>query len=248
MADPGARSVMRRPLDWRWMLATLVVAALGARLGVWQLDRARQKLDLQASMQARADMPALPSRQLAQDATTAAGQWHRPATVTGRWWPQRTVLLDNRQMGGRPGFFVLTPLRLTDGGVLMVQRGWLPRDPIDRVRVEPPLLPVGEVIVSGRIAPPPSRLLDFGDAGQGLIRQNLDLDTFAAEISEPLLPVTLLQLPGAADGDGLARDWPRPAVDVSKNHGYAFQWFSLSALVIGLYAWFQFRQPAAAST
>ena len=40
-----------------------------------------------------------------------------------------------------------------------------------------------------------------------------------------------------------ARDWPRPALDVHKHYGYAFQWFALAALIAGLYVWFQLIRP-----
>jgi surfeit locus 1 family protein len=43
--------------------------------------------------------------------------------------------------------------------------------------------------------------------------------------------------------DGLLRQWPRPAVDVQKHYGYAFQWFALGALMAGLYVWFQLVRP-----
>jgi len=39
------------------------------------------------------------------------------------------------------------------------------------------------------------------------------------------------------------REWPRPAVDVQKHYGYAFQWFALCALMAGLYVWFQLVRP-----
>jgi cytochrome oxidase assembly protein ShyY1 len=50
-------------------------------------------------------------------------------------------------------------------------------------------------------------------------------------------------VPAALPSDGLLRDWPAVAVDVGKHHGYAFQWFSLSALLVGLTLWFQFLRP-----
>ena len=69
----------------------------------------------------------------------------------------------------------------------------------------------------------------------------------------------VLVTPGDADGaqpvpgdglastawpdDGLLRTWPAVAVDVGKHHGYAFQWFSLSALLVGLTLWFQVVRP-----
>jgi surfeit locus 1 family protein len=57
--------------------------------------------------------------------------------VQGRWLPVAPVFLDNRQMDGRPGFFVLSPLQLDRGDVVLVQRGWVPRDMQDRSRLPP---------------------------------------------------------------------------------------------------------------
>ena len=157
----------------------------------------------------------------------------------------RTVFLDNRPMAGRPGFYVVTPLLIGESGdAVLVQRGWVPRDANDRTRV--PAVPAAEgvVEVEGRIAPPPSRLYELGAEGQGPIRQNLDLDSFAQETGLRLRPLSLLQADSAGTtGDGLLRQWPAPAVDVHKHYGYAFQWFALAALITGLYVWFQLVRP-----
>jgi surfeit locus 1 family protein len=222
-------------------LAALTVALLTARLGLWQLDRAAQKTAMQAAIDARAAMAPLDGLALAQSASEAAQQHHRPVRLTGRWSAAHTVYLDNRQMAsGHPGFFVVTPLVLGDGRAVLVQRGWLPRDAQERTRVPAVPSPEGEVRVDGRIAPPPARLFEFDGAGSGLIRQNLDIDSFARETGLQLLPLSVLQTVGS---DGLLRDWPAPSTGLAKHQGYAFQWFGLSALVIILYVWFQFIQP-----
>jgi surfeit locus 1 family protein len=231
------------------LLAAVMLAALTARLGVWQLDRAGQKERLQAAIDARRDLPHLPAAALALAPGEAQAQHHRRIELRGQWLPQHTVFLENRQMQGRPGFFVLTPLQLPDGSAVIVQRGWLPRDPVDRTRVSAPAPLAGEVAVSGRIAPPPARLYDFEGGAAGVIRQNLDLQSFAVETGLRLRPLSVLELapaaaaPAAGGGDGLARDWPAPAADVHKHYGYAFQWFSLSALTVILYVWFQVLRP-----
>jgi surfeit locus 1 family protein len=226
------------------LIAALAVAALTARLGVWQLDRAAQKTALQTALDSRRALPPLPATELAHDADTAAAQHHRAITLDGRWLPKHTVYLDNRQMNGRPGFFAMTPLQLADGSAVLVQRGWLPRDGEDRSRITPPPTPDGLVTVAGRIAPAPARLYDFGADAPGPIRQNLNLGAYALETRLTLRPLTLVQedRSGAAL-DGLQRNWPQPAANVHKHHGYAFQWFALCALVIGLYAWFQLIRP-----
>ncbi len=222
-------------------VAAILVAALTARLGVWQLDRAAQKIALQRLMDDRAALPALPAAQLAREPVDAAAQAHRRITVRGIWMPASTVYLDNRQMDTRVGFFVLTPLRLSDGSAVVVQRGWVPRDAADRTHLPALATPVGEVEVQGRIAPPPARLYELGDAGTGPIRQNLHLEPFARETGLALRPLSIQQESDAADG--LLRHWPHEPIDVSRHHGYAFQWFALSALVLGLYVWFQLIRP-----
>jgi surfeit locus 1 family protein len=244
--------------DWRrsrWivLLAALATALLTGRLGVWQLDRAAQKNALhEAQLQQRA-LPPVSAAEL--PATLEQAPLHRRVRLEGRWSPAHTVYLENRQMNGRPGFFALTPLLLDDGRAIAVQRGWLPRDQVDRTRIVAAPPPEGRVALDGRIAPPPARLVQFDGAGAGPIRQNLPLADFARETGLPLLPYTALQEDGPADGagaargagragaDGLLRQWPQPAVDVHKHYGYAFQWFALCALVIGLYVWFQLVKP-----
>lgn len=232
---------------WVVLVAAVALAALTARLGVWQLDRAAQKERLQAAIDTRRVLPELPLDELARDEAQAALQHHRRIMLRGRWLPEHTVYLENRQMQGRPGFFVLTLFALEDGTAVAVQRGWLPRDPLDRTRVQAPAPPVGEVSVTGRIAPPPARLYDFEGGSTGPIRQNLELRSYALESRTSLRPLSVLELAPQASADalpdGLAREWPAPAADVHKHYGYAFQWFALSALTIVLHVWFQVLRP-----
>ena len=227
------------------LLATLVGTAATARLGFWQLDRAAQKVAIQARIEARRTLAPLSNAELARTGPAAAEQVERRAALRGRWLGDRTVFLDNRQMAGRPGFYVVTPMQL-DGvaDAVLVQRGWVARNFTDRTALPQVPTPAGVVTVHGVIAPPPARLYEFDTASSGLIRQNLDLDAYARELSTPLLPLSVMQSdePGAVS-DGLRRDWPMPALDVQKHYGYAFQWFALAALMAGLYVWFQLIRP-----
>lgn len=233
-----------RARRWIVLLATLVGVAVTARLGVWQLARAAQKQALQASIEQRGALPPLPQAELAGTADAAPAQRHRLTALTGRWLADRTVFLDNRQMDGRPGFFVLTPLELAPGDAVIVQRGWAPRDRLDRARL--PAVPTptdAPVRVAGRIVGPPAALYSFGADGPGVLRQNLDLAAYSQEIGVALRPWSLQQQAEGAPDDGLARRWSAPAVDIHKHHGYAFQWFALATLLTGLYVWFQLLGP-----
>jgi surfeit locus 1 family protein len=231
--------------DWVVLVAALLLAALTARLGVWQLDRADQKNRAQAALNERRALPPLPAAALALQPADAVAQHSRLITLQGRWHPALTVYLENRQMDTRVGFYAVTPLLLDDGTAVLVQRGWLPRDQADRTRIVAPPAPAGRVVVQGRIAPGPGRIYDFAGAASGPIRQNLDLESYARETALPLRPVSVVEEDGpSSPQDGLLRHWPAPAADVHKHYGYAFQWFALSTLTIALYAWFQIIQPA----
>lgn len=236
---------MRPPLPsarfWVVTLAALLMAGLTFSLGQWQWRRAADKMALQAAIDAQNRLPALDNRALlaTQD---LAPVLHRQALLQGVWQEAHTVYLDNRPMGGKSGFWVVTPLALEGGRPwILVQRGWVPRDFNDRTRLPVVPTPTGLVSVAGRMAPPPSKLYEFAGETGGRIRQNLDVAAFGAEIGQPLMAVSLLQT-GAAS-EGLLRDWPAPTVGVDKHYGYAFQWFGLCALVVGLYVWFQLISP-----
>ncbi len=226
------------------LLGALLGAALTARLGWWQLDRAAQKAALQRALHERGSLPALDAAGLPRNPDAAATQHYRPVRLQGQWLADKTVYLENRPMNGRAGFVVVTPLRL-DGGAVLVQRGWLARDASERTRLPPLATPGGMVNVQGLLAAPPSRLYEFTAApASGPIRQNLDLADFARETGLVLHPVSVLEADAAGNqGDGLLRQWPRPAFDVQKNYGYAAQWFALAALITGLYVWFQLVRP-----
>lgn len=226
---------------WIVTLAALLTTAVTASLGVWQLNRAAQKLALKAEMDARALQAPWGQSDLLAAANPGDGVY-RVVTLRGRWVQGHDVYLENRQMDGRVGFFVVTPLRLSGSErAVLVQRGWVPRDFNDRQKVPPIESPTEETEIVGRLAPPPARLYEFAESPPGPIRQNIDLAAYARETGLNLLPVSVQQT--GPDSDGLMRRWPAPAVDVSKHHGYAFQWFALCALVASLYLWFQIFLP-----
>jgi surfeit locus 1 family protein len=126
------------------------------------------------------------------------------------------------------------------------------RDFQDRTRL--PTLPetTATVSVQGRLLASVSKAYEMqagSDAAQNAasasarpsrIWQNLPTVALG---SKELLPMALLQTAPEAEKDGLLRDWPALDAGVAKHHGYAFQWFALSALLVVLYVWFQLIAP-----
>lgn len=247
------------------VLAAAVLSVwLTVSLGRWQLHRADEKLARQAAVAERDALPALDNAALHCDAQADALRVNRRVVLKGQWLRQHTWLLDNRAMDGRAGFYVVTAMQLTGPGpcasqVLMVQRGWVPRNAQNRAQVPPFLTPVGPVQLVGRLLPELSRSYSLGAdlalpaASSPRIVQNIDFAGLPALMGRAVAPTAVLQLqpetsPGGqafpdASGFPLRRDWPAPASDVGKHHAYAVQWFALAALITGLYVWFQLLSP-----
>jgi surfeit locus 1 family protein len=227
---------------WGISLVALAVVGITTALGGWQLGRAHQRLALEHAL-VRQQQRAPVGEQALLGTTAAAELLQRPIVIRGTWVAQHTVLLDNRQMDGKVGFFVVTPLLLAGSGQpVLVERGWVQRNFERREALPPIATPAGVVTVHGRIAPPPAKLYDFGGPSIGVIRQNVDLPRFRAETGLPLLGLAVRQT-GAEPADGLLRDWPEPASGADTNYGYAFQWWALAALTAILYVWFQLIAP-----
>lgn len=249
---------VRKSRFWIVTVVTLLTIAATASLGQWQLSRAAQKEALQASIDAQAQRPALDQQTFLATARVDE-MLHRPVQLRGLWLGSQTVYLDNRQMRGVPGFYVVTPLALEGSDqTVMVQRGWIQRNFENRTQLQPVQTPAGLVDVVGRVELPPSHLLELGKSktavpvsaaegkppaeGVSAIRQNLDFEAFRAETGLPLRTDVSLQQTGVSS-EGLQRDWPAPALGVERHYGYAFQWFGLAVLVAFLYVWFQFIAP-----
>lgn len=240
-APRGAGTLQSRIV---WFMVALGCALLTARFGVWQLSRAHTKLANAALVSERSKLAPMDGSDLARDPASAEGQWQRHIALTGEWDAAHTVFLMNRTMDERSGFYVMTPLRLPDGSAVVVQRGWVPRDDADPLKV--PAIPMrgGTVKVFGHAAPWPSHWIDIGHGAAGPVRQNLELAPFAAESGLTLRPVTVVEDATPDNAlDDMRRDWPVPEVGVATNYGYAVQWFAMSIAFLGLYVWLQFIRP-----
>lgn len=226
-----------------WLVTAAALAGFAATfaLGNWQLGRGRERDAAQAAIDARTQLAELSQASLAGPGTQEI--LHRRIVLRGTWDAPHTVFLDNRQLHGAPGFYVVTPLKLEGGeAAVLVQRGWVPRNFERREQLPRVDTPPGVVELHGRIAPPPARLYEFHGKESGPIRQNLDIAPFRVETGMKLADVSVLQTAPHAS-EGLLRDWPRVAGGSERNYGYALQWWAMSALIAILYVWFQFIAP-----
>jgi surfeit locus 1 family protein len=213
-------------------LAILVVAAVCVRLGFWQLDRRDQRMERNAAVAER--MAAAPAR-IASTPTDTAGLLHRSATAHGTYDHARTVVLGGRSHRGVPGVYVLTPLHL-EGGAILINRGWIPSPDaatIDLAGVSRP----AQAEVAGVLIPFP----DVPPTATGDTFRTrwfrLDGEAIRAQYPYGVAPLYLQETgprtvvaPAAGTLDPIPLD--PPALDAGPHLSYAVQWFSFAAIFL----------------
>lgn len=246
---------MARPhTNFHTLTALILLGALAfvfASLGNWQLSRAAQRDAIKLAIDTgRGNAP------LAIQADTPIAElvpW-RPATAHGRWQHDLTVLLENRNYQGRPGYWVATPLLMDEPSrtAVLVLRGWLPRDASLPQKLPAIPAPTGEQTISGELLERVPRLFELwswsGNEATQLPKrlpdperplpsvQNLDLTAYQAATGLKLKPTVLAQTSVAsspassAESSPLLHEWPEPSLDSDKNRGYALQWFGFAAI------------------
>ncbi len=213
-------------------VAAAAFVALTVSLGNWQTGRAAHKQALQDAWdRGRAAAPVDLGRDAGRTVDELALQ---RVTARGEWDTARTVLIDNRVHGGRPGYHVVTPLRI-EGTTrwVLVNRGWAPAG-ATRATLPGVPTPTGALVVEGVAVVPPEKVFELGEVPPGeKVWPNLNVARYARWSGLDLLPAVVQQTNDA--GDGLVRDWPRPDFGIEKHKAYALQWYALAAVTVILY-------------
>jgi len=228
MAPPAPAAMISSLRMTLAIVAALAGGAVAFALGNWQLRRAAEKVAIEQTWDAARNAAPVEVRGAPELAAVAA-QLPRRVRVRGWFEYEHTIWLDNRPLDGRAGFLVVTPLRV-DGAEarILVNRGWAPRDPVQRTHLPPIGRPEGLVEIEGIAVQGVPRVLQFTDADVGPIRQNVDVDESRNELGASIAGFVLQQT--SPLDDSLDRRWIPPATGVDRHRGYAFQWFALAAL------------------
>lgn len=228
--------MLRTALKPRWLAllaVVLVAAAVMARLGEWQLDRARQKGERDRQAAAVGQPPVPVEQLLPAGAAFPASAIDRRVTVRGRWDPAHQLLVPGRRLGDATGLWVLTPLRLADGSAVAVVRGWVPD------AASAPSAPGADADIDGVLRPSeaaadlrPGAVAD-APAGQvplvagALLAQVWPYPLADGYVVQTSTPAAGLRAVPTQRGGGLA----------FQNLSYALQWWLFSAF--GLFFWWR---------
>ncbi|MFG2573279.1 SURF1 family protein [Streptomyces sp. NPDC048481] len=227
------------PRWWGINVFVLLAIPFCLFMGSWQLSRFEARVDDHRDAKTQAESARRgAARPLAELLPVDKATSGRQATATGRYGAQ--LLVPDRELDGKNGFYVLSLLRVDGGRALPVVRGWLPGR-ADAAKA--PAAPAGEVTVTGALQAS-EQPGDDGVSGRGGLPAGQTAAISAASLVN-LVPYDLYDAwitldkasPGmtavpakAASGTGLD-------LKAFQNLGYTGEWFVFAGFVV--FMWFR---------
>jgi surfeit locus 1 family protein len=228
--NPRARGLL-----WPAVVAALAFSLL-LGLGFWQMRRLAWKEALIARIETRANKPVveLPPHKLWPTLSSNDYDFEH-VRLSGNFDLAREALIFSpppRDMGVEPGYLVLTPFVVDNGGVVLVNRGFIPQSYArSDARKHSPQ---GHVTVTGLMrAPQPRNLFTPDDDPERGLWFTSDPAKIAKSLSlSEAAPFTVTLDPQGAP-DRLSHGLPQPFAsepNLANNHfSYALTWFALAA-------------------
>lgn len=225
-------------------LLVLGVAAVFIRLGFWQLDRlaSRKASAAEISVQLNAPVLVLDSETAQMDLTQLT---YRHIQVTGIYDPSGEIVLRNQvwvdsNTVRHNGVHLLTPLIIAGTQTaILVDRGWIPAD-----EASPDLR--SKYAVAGRVTVYGILRNGQKESDMGMVREATippgenrrdvwnfaNVEAIASQLDYHLLPVYVQEEPQGEDRSLPYAIKEYPDLSEGAHLGFAFQWFSLAAIVL----------------
>ena len=227
-----------RPLLWPTVFALPALIILLA-LGTWQVQRLEWKNQLIDDFETRAtaDTIELPVGAVAPDME------FRRLSLTGSFDHSKEVFMTARTYEGNAGFHIVTPFTLTDGRIVLINRGWVSESYREQEKRKFTLVE-GEVTVAAILRFPGKKgyFVPENEPENGFwftlvpeqIVAHLGLQGRAesAIYAAALRTSDTIELPIAA----------RTETNLRNSHlGYAVTWYGIACALIGVYLAFHYQ-------
>ena len=219
----------------RWLAyfaAAVIFAVACAFLSRWQHDRGEQAVEANELVAQNFDSKPVPLDRVLSGthAYSPGDQWKR-VTVTGTYLTDEQYLVRNRANDSGPGLEVLTPMRLDDGSVFVVDRGWVPSPDTGVLPKKVAAPPRGRVTAVVRLQASEPRVASQKVDGHSL--GTIDLPTYARLIGGDVYDHAYGQLdsetPQAAHELTPVVAAP-PVADTGMHWSYMIQWLIFAAI------------------
>lgn len=210
------------------IVISLFFIALFLRLGFWQLERAEEKEQMLAS---QADL--LKKNPVWLDTQVNPPLQYQPIKAKGYYLPE-LFLLDNQHHNHQFGYDVLSPLVLSNGRVVLVDRGWVSGDQ-GRQSVPKVSTPVGLTQIQGSIYYPAQNQWVLGPGIEEKESRVRIIERIDTKLVEQILQKTvypfIIRL-DKQDAYGFVREWAIVSMPPQRHLGYALQWFVMALVIL----------------
>ena len=213
----------------------LILAALFftlfVRLGFWQIHRADEKKKMIVAQKTH-------EKQKPVHWTTKQKlplQYER-IIVKGHYLPQ-IFLFDNQHHQHQFGYNALSPLELTDGSVVMIDRGWVPGEMTRRI-LPNVQIPNSFVTLQGSVYFPSINQWVLGPVlekkgNQIMIIERIDTQLISQVLQKTVSPF-IIRL-DRQDPNGFVREWATVSMPPQRHLAYAVQWFAMALTILVLF-------------
>lgn len=239
-----------RGFPWVLTIVTLVALAILLALGTWQVQRLAWKEALIATIDGRVSATPLPLAEVEKTAAAGEDFEYQPVATSGTYLHAKEQFFFATH-DGQSGWFVYTPLQMTDGRAVFVNRGFVPYDrKAASTRAEGQV--AGTVAVSGlaRMAPAekPSWLVPDNQPAENVFYWK---DLAAMTANAGLDPKTVVPFFIDAEKSDVAGGYPIGGVTIvelpNSHLQYAVTWYGLAAALLGVYIAMLLRRGRAPS-
>jgi cytochrome oxidase assembly protein ShyY1 len=216
-------------------------------LSPWQFGRNSQRSAQNTEITNAENDAAVPLRQLLRvgQEPSASEDW-REVTMSGRYLPADEIVARLRQVNDQPAYEILTPFRLDDGSIMLVDRGWVA--PNNGQVPGYPSAPAGRLTLTARMHPEES------DAHRAPLTEQGHREVYSINTAVVSERTGVHVEPGyftlVDNQPGVLNVLPLPQVDSGPFLSYALQWIAFGIMALGGLGYFTWRevQPGGALT
>lgn len=215
-----------------WAALVIVFSLATSLLSWWQFDRRQDRVAKIEMVQANYDQPPVPLLELewVEVDGEPINEW-RTVLVSGSYLVEDALIVRNRPLSGQPGFLQLVPLKLSDGSILMIERGWLAAG-------DPVTTPASNPLPDSQERKLTVRLRDAEqDLGRPLVQgqlASLNFESLAVQYGPGLITEFYGRLVSETPTMEVnPRPMPKPSLNEGNHLSYALQWilFGIMAFI-----------------
>lgn len=227
--------------DWVFTAIMLALAVTCVWLGNWQMARLAEKEALVAAVDDRLSSDPVAGPSLEQWAGLDLDVWNfQPVSLTGSYRYTQTVtvftsLSDARGRFSGPGYWVVTPFELDNGGTVFVNRGFVPQQYQEQAALgdlhgDDP----GSVTIVGLFRPGEEVGFMMPEPNMSdRIEWVRNPDRLAAMVDPALAPIAPFYVDLLAAGEGDLPQGGETRVSFTNNHfGYALTWYGFAVVAV----------------